>query len=92
MTTIRLQGRLVCRDEREAALVRTHLPRHVALTRAEQGCLSFTVVSTDDPLVWSVDEIFEDAAAFRRHQDRVRDSEWGRATATIARDYSIDGL
>ena len=92
MTQVHLQGRLVCRDKQEAALVTTHLPRHVELTRAEIGCVSFAVASTEDPLVWSVDEVFQDAAAFRKHQDRVRDSEWGRATAPIERDYTIDGL
>ena len=92
MTKVHLQGRLVCRDEQEAALVTTHLPRHVELTRAETGCISFTVTPTADPLVWSVDKVFHDAAAFRRHQDRVRASEWGRATAPIERDYAIDGL
>ena len=92
MTQIFLRGRLVCRDDQEVDLVTTHLPRHIELTRAENGCISFTVAPTEDPLVWSVDETFRDAAAFQRHQDRVRDSEWGRATAPIERDYSIEGL
>lgn len=30
----------MCRDEREAALVATHLSRHVELTRVEQGTKS----------------------------------------------------
>lgn len=92
MTKVRLQGRLICRDEQEVTLVTTHLPRHVELTRAENGCLSFTVAPTDDPLVWRVDEVFQDAAAFRMHQNRAKDSEWGRATGAIERDYTIDGL
>lgn len=92
VTEVHLWGRLVCRDARESALVATHLPRHVELTRAEQGCRSFIVTPTEDRLVWRVDEVFDDAASFRRHQDRVRDSEWGTVTATIERDYSITGL
>lgn len=92
MSTIHLQGRLVCQNEQEVAHVRTHLPRHVELTLAEAGCISCAVISTEEPLVWRVGEIFQDAAAFRKHQDRVRDSEWGRPTASIERDYDINGL
>lgn len=65
MHTVRLQGRLICPDPQEAALVTAHLPQHIELTRAEPGCISFAVDATDDPLVWTVDEEFEDAASFR---------------------------
>ena len=92
MTEVHLKGRLACRDEREAALVAIHLPRHVELTRAEQGCGSFTVTPTEDRPVWRVEEVFGDAASFRRHQERVRGSEWGIVTAGIERDYCITGL
>ena len=92
MTEVHLKGRLVCRDEREAALVDTHLPCHVELTRAEQGCRSFSVTRTEDRLVWRVEEVFDDAASFRRHQEWVRGSEWGIVTAGIERDYCITGL
>lgn len=92
MTEVHLKGRLVCRDETEAALVDTHLPRHVELTRAEQGCRSFSVTPTENRLVWRVEEVFDDAASFRRHQDRVQNSQWGTVTAHIERDYSITGL
>jgi len=94
VTEVHLKGRLVCRDEREAALVADHLLRHIELTRAEQGCRSFTVTPTEDRLVWRVEEVFDDAASFRRHQDRVQGSAWGggAATANIERDYSITGI
>ncbi|MFS4490066.1 putative quinol monooxygenase [Dietzia kunjamensis] len=92
MTEIHLKGRLICRDEREATLVATHLPRHVELTRAEQGCRSFSVTPTEDSLVWRVEEVFDDAASFRSHQDRVQGNQWGAVTASIERDYSITGL
>ena len=92
VSEVHLKGRLVCRDEREAALVATPLPQHVELTRAEQGCGSFTVTPTEDRPVWRVEEVFGDAASFRRRQDRVRDSEWGTMTAGIERDYSLTGL
>lgn len=92
VTEVHLKGRLICRNEREATLVATHLSRHVELTRAEQGCRSFSVTQTEDSLVWRVEEVFDDAASFRRHQNRVQGSQWGAVTASIERDYSITGL
>jgi len=88
MTTgVRLTGQLVCRNAAEATVVRKNLPEHSRLTRAEPGCVSFDVEPTDDPLVWQVDECFVDEVSFRRHQMRVADSTWGRATEGIERRY-----
>ncbi|UKA63381.1 putative quinol monooxygenase [Arthrobacter sp. FW306-04-A] len=92
MTGVHLTGQLVCGDIGEVAAVVRHLASHVALTRAEAGCISFCVSRTESPFVWQVDERFRDAAAFKAHQDRVASSEWGRATAGIERRYTIDGL
>jgi len=88
VSTVHLSGYLVCGTEAEAATVARHLPRHVALTRAEEGCVRFEVTRTEDPLVWRVEEQFRDDAAFRAHQQRARDSEWGVATAGIERRYT----
>ncbi|MGO1228858.1 putative quinol monooxygenase [Brachybacterium sp. AOP42-C2-15] len=92
MSFIRLTGRLLCADRHEAAVVHRCLRQHVDLTRAEAGCLRFEVEPTDDPLVWTVSELFVDQAAFDSHQARVRASEWGRATSGIARDYVIEAV
>ncbi len=92
MTEVRLTGRLVCADEREAALVAALLPEHIALTRAEPGCLLFEVARIGDSLAWRVEERFDGEDAFRGHQQRVAASEWGRRTAGIARDYSVEGV
>jgi quinol monooxygenase YgiN len=89
---ITLSGRLVCANATEADLVRTYLPEHLRLTRAEPGCLSFIVAATDNPLVWQVEESFIDKAAFEAHQTRSRASAWHAATAHIRRDYRISGL
>lgn len=89
---IRLKGTLTCISHEAAARVRASLPAHIALTRAETGCLSFEVLQTADPLVWSVTERFTDKAAFDAHQTRASASEWARETAGIARDYEITGL
>lgn len=92
MTPVHLTGLLRRRDAREAATVAQLLPRHVELTRAEPGRVSFAVTRGEDPLEWAVDEVFEDAEAFGRHQDRVRDNAWGRATARIVREYEVTGI
>jgi quinol monooxygenase YgiN len=92
MTDVHLTGLLVCANEDESRLVAEHLPTHVALTRAEPECVSFDVTRTADPLVWRVEERFENEAAFARHEDRVAGSEWGRMTAGIERRYSVNGV
>lgn len=89
MTQVALRGRLICADAAEAELVVRYLPRHIELSRAEPGCVSFDVDRTDDALVWSVAELFSDRDTFDAHQARVRSSEWGRATAAITRDYVV---
>ncbi|ATG54245.1 antibiotic biosynthesis monooxygenase [Brachybacterium ginsengisoli] len=89
---VALTGRLLCADLDEAAAVREHLPEHVALTLAEPGCLRFAVEPTEDPLVWTVSELFEDQLAFDAHQARVRSSRWFEATSAIARDYTVETL
>ncbi|MCB1400191.1 MAG: antibiotic biosynthesis monooxygenase [Rhodobacteraceae bacterium] len=90
MPRIALVGTLRCRNAAEAGIVRTHLPEHVRLSRAEPGCLKFEVTQDDDPLIWQVSECFASAADFEAHQARVKASEWGLATQGIARDYRIE--
>ncbi len=89
---VQLSGFLRCATDDEVAIVAEHLPRHIELTRAEPGCLSFEVIQTEDPRVWSVEERFTGPDGFRAHQARVVASEWGQATQGIQRDYEIVGL
>ena len=89
---VRLSGRLICASDTEAETVRRHLPEHVRLSRAEPGCLSFSVEPTGDPLIWQVDESYVDRAAFQHHQDRLRAATWGSATVGIGREYQVFGL
>lgn len=88
MNNVFLSGQLICSDHNEAAIVVQHLPLHLELTRAEEGCISFDVQPTQGSLVWQVEETFRDADAFRAHQERVPESAWGQATAGIER---LDG-
>lgn len=88
---VTLTGELRCRDEDQAARVREHLPEHVALSRAEPGCLFFRVEPASEPGVWHVNERFVDEAAFETHQRRIAASAWGAATADIERLYTTRG-
>ncbi|WP_271894196.1 putative quinol monooxygenase [Candidatus Phyllobacterium onerii] len=86
---VKLSGFLRCGSIKDIDLVKQYLPDHLRLTRAEPGCISFDVSQTDDALVWRVEELFIDRAAFDFHQQRTRASEWFSATSTIPRDYNI---
>ncbi|MBP2372632.1 putative quinol monooxygenase [Paeniglutamicibacter psychrophenolicus] len=92
MNSINLTGQLICQNDEEIAVVTEFLPRHIELTRAEPGCISFEVNQTDNPQVWDVAECFQNADSFALHQTRVNASEWRRATAGIKRSYSVTGL
>lgn len=92
MKPITLTGQLICQGNDETAVVSEFLPRHIELTLAESGCISFSVEQSEDPWVWNVSERFQDASAFELHQARVKASDWGRVTAKIKRSYSVTGL
>lgn len=83
---IMLHGRLICTDAAQMMMALDLLPDHVALSRAEPGCLRFDIRQDDDPLIWHLDEAFTDAAAFAAHQARTADSLWGRGSRAIGRD------
>lgn len=89
---VELHGQLVCSGPEQVDIVTRHLPRHLELTLAEPGCLAFEVSPTGRRFVWDVDEAFTDAAAFNAHQRLAAESDWGRATAGIERQYTITGL
>lgn len=88
---VTLTGELRCANAAEAERVHAHLAEHIALTRAEPGCLSFDVAPTESEEIWRVSERFVDEAAFDAHQRRVATSTWGRETAGIERSYVIRG-
>jgi quinol monooxygenase YgiN len=89
MNKIYLDGHIDVPAERMAD-VSAALPAHVALTRAETGCLSFNVTPcTTVPGRFLVSEVFSDRAAFDAHQERTRNSDWFAVTEGIPRDYTI---
>ena len=84
-----LDGYMEVPPERVADVTRA-LPDHIALTRAEPGCLAFDVsVSPSDPGRFLVSEIFADRAAFDAHQARAKASAWAEVTAGLPRHYTI---
>lgn len=84
-----LSGHLDVPDT-DIEVVESHLPTHIRLSRAEDGCISFDVcVDPQNPNRYLVDEEFADQASFEAHQARVKASDWGRATAHLQRQYKI---
>jgi quinol monooxygenase YgiN len=92
MGEVTLSGQLVCATFADAEVVERLLPEHVELTRAEAGCLAFAVTRRAESCVWDVEERFDSEDSFRAHQARVAESEWGRETAAIERNYTIVGI
>ena len=89
---IRLRGHLDCTTEEEVQAIRAHHQAHLALSRAEPGCLTFDITPTDDPMVWEVMEAFRTRADFDAHQARTRESAWFAATRSILRDFRVEEL
>ena len=84
---VALHGKLLCSDVGQMMTALSLLPDHIALSRAEAGCLRFDIAQDDNPLHWSLSEVFTDAAAFAAHQTRTADSTWGRDSSGMARDF-----
>jgi quinol monooxygenase YgiN len=75
----------------ELARLRPLLDAHVRLTRAEPGCLAFSVMpAAGDPGRLEVTERFRDRAALEAHQARTAASPWGAATRHLVRHYRIE--
>lgn len=86
---VKLSGYLDVPDS-DIPLVKKHLPTHIILSLSENGCISFNVcVDPENPNRYIVEEEFTTQAAFDAHQARVKQSDWGRATAHLQREYKI---
>lgn len=91
-TQISLTGYIDVPADRRAAIAAA-LPEHIALTRAEPGCLRFDVTEdTACPGRFLVSELFASQADFDAHQARAADSPWAKITAGIPRHYSIEEI
>ncbi len=86
---IQLNGHMDVPPERLAAVTKA-VGDHIALTRAEAGCISFEVTPCPDVKGrFLVAEIFVNRAAFDQHQTRAASSPWAKITAGLPRDYTI---
>ncbi|WP_170477755.1 putative quinol monooxygenase [Ruegeria arenilitoris] len=89
MAKVYLQGFLDVPEDK-LQQVRSALPRHIELTRAEPGCISFEVVEdTVQPGRFNVSEVFENQEAFDAHQSRTKASDWFTVTQGVPRDYTV---
>jgi len=71
-------------------IIKEALPRHVRLSRAEPGCLRFSI--TEDNAVknrYNLVEIFENKAAFAAHQKRSAASDWAVAAQGLEQNFHI---
>lgn len=72
------------------AQVTEALTEHIALTQAEAGCRYFSVLGDQSKVGrFNVFEIFEDRAAFEKHQKRAAGSPWALVTNGIDRHYVV---
>ncbi len=63
---------------------------HIALTRAEDGCISFKVTPCPDVKGrFLVAETFQNRTAFDQHQLRAGQSKWAQITKGMPRTYEI---
>lgn len=84
-----LQGYISVSSDRIEA-VKAALPEHIALTRAEAGCITFEVVQSETIQGrFIVSEVFVDQASFDVHQVRAKNSSWFKVTQGIPREYTI---
>ncbi len=71
-------------------VVKPALQDHIRLSRAETGCISFSVTPVDDCKGrFEVREVFIDRAAFDFHQRRTAASHWAEITKDITRNYTV---
>ncbi len=89
ITLVHLTGHMDVPNDRMAA-VQAAVLDHIALTHAEEGCISFEVTHCPDVKYrFLVAEAFESRAAFDAHKTRTKASPWAKITAGLPRDYSI---
>jgi quinol monooxygenase YgiN len=69
------------------------LPTHIRLTKQEPDCESFRVWQDENiPTRFHVFETFTSPIAFRRHQARMKNSEWASVSRNAKRNYDVIGL
>lgn len=89
MAKIKLTGYILVPKE-ELEVIKEALEEHILLTQNEKGGMSFDVRQDDiNTVKFWVDELFIDQQAFDNHQQRVKNSYWGKVTHNVKRVYKI---
>ena len=92
MSKVILSGHIVV-AEPELAAVREALSIHIEATRAEKGCIIFNVEEHITEVGrFDVYEEFTPSDAFRFHQKRVQESDWGIISKNVTRHYTVEGF
>lgn len=90
MSKVVLKGYVLASDEDISAVLQ-ELPNHIDNTRQEEGCLVFEVTQDqENPYRLNVHEEFVDNDAFAIHQERVKNSYWGKVSANLERHYHVN--
>jgi len=88
MGKVLLTGTMRC-DADEIDAVLSLMAKHVRLSQAESGCLSFELWQDElDPCSFHVNEVFRSERDFEAHQERTHSSDWGRVTRHMPRDFT----
>jgi len=89
MSKVTVTGFIIVPEEVLSA-VKDALIKHRNLTHDEPGCLVFDVTQNErNPNRFDVYEEFVNKAAFESHQQRVKNSYWGKVSASVERHYEI---
>ena len=89
MSKVTLKGFIIV-PLADLSVVKEELLRHKRLTLEESGCLIFEVTQNKvNPNRFDVKEEFVDKASFSIHQERVKNSYWGKVTVNVERHYEI---
>lgn len=87
---IKITGTLTASGE-DIERARRLIPEHIALSRAEPGCLKFELTEdANQPGLWRLDELYRDENAFAHHKQRTKASRWGQESTDMVRDFVIE--
>ncbi len=89
MPWLSLKGHIIVSDD-DLPRVLKALPKHIALSRAEQGCLIFNVSQdSENANKFYVYEEFIDREALDAHRRRAKRTRWASVTAGVERYCEI---
>ena len=79
--------------EADLKSVNLAMPTHIRLSRQEPDCMSFQIWQDENrPTRFHLIESFASETAFKRHQARMKNSEWAKVSKNASRHYDVIGL